>query len=191
MTNATGSDIRAFTRLYEEHLGRLHAYCLRRLSPADAQDATAEVFTTVWRRWADRPVEAELLPWIYGIARKVVANGNRSSRHRHRLTTKLVGISPLAETGPEAIIVLGSEHEQVLHALSKLSETDQETVRLVEWEGLSRDEVAEVFGVSRAAIDQRMSRAYRRLERLLEGHPPPLDREAGRRSVASLRGVRR
>ena len=40
-------------------------------------------------------------------------------------------------------------------------------LRLVEWEGLSREQVAEMMFVSRAAIDKRMARAYKKLARHL------------------------
>ena len=57
--------------------------------------------------------------------------------------------------------------QSLLDALARLPEKDQEILRLIEWEGLSREQVAEMYFVSRAAIDQRISRAYRRLGRTL------------------------
>jgi DNA-directed RNA polymerase specialized sigma24 family protein len=48
-----------------------------------------------------------------------------------------------------------------------LPEKDQEILRLVEWEGLSRDQVGDMFYVSRAAIDKRISRAYKKIAREL------------------------
>ena len=65
-----------------------------------------------------------------------------------------------------------SEHEAVVAALAKLSAKDQEIIRLVEWEGLSRDRVAEMMFVSRAAIDKRMARAYTKLARHLGVEQP-------------------
>ena len=161
-----------FDEVYDTHARQIYAYCLRRTTLVDAQDVTADVFTVVWRRWADRPADDEIVPWIYGIARNVLANRNRSVRRRARLASKLTGLrssgdSDYVASDPESSVVLRSEHEEVLKALSKLSTTDQETLRLVGWEELTRDQVALMFGVTRAAIDQRISRAYRRLGDLL------------------------
>jgi predicted DNA-binding protein (UPF0251 family) len=52
-------------------------------------------------------------------------------------------------------------------ALEKLPDKDREILRLVAWECLSREQVAAMFFVSRSAIDQRISRAYKRLGRTL------------------------
>jgi RNA polymerase sigma-70 factor (ECF subfamily) len=162
-----------FTEVYDCYVKQIYAYCLRRLPPGEAQDAAADVFTVVWRRWEDRPVHDEILPWIYGIARNVVSNHHRTIRRRANLIQRLVGLRPSGDPDPESTALVNSEHVDVLRALSKLSANDQETLRLVEWEGLSRDEVAVIFGVSRSAIDQRMSRAQRRLGTLLRADVAP------------------
>jgi RNA polymerase sigma-70 factor (ECF subfamily) len=50
----------------------------------------------------------------------------------------------------------------------RLKPTDREIVMLDVWEDLSRAEIAEVMGMTRAAIDQRIHRAYQKLARSLE-----------------------
>lgn len=156
-----------FAEVYDTYIRQIYAYCLRRTAPADAQDVTADVFTVVWRRWADRPVDDEIVPWIYGIARNVLSSRNRSLRRQVRLTCRLKGLRSSFVDGPESALLLRAEHEEVLVALSKLSQTDQETLRLVGWEELTPNQVAGIFGVTRCAIDQRISRAHRRLRDLL------------------------
>lgn len=170
-----------FAELYDAHIRHIYAYCLRRTTPSDAQDAAADVFIVVWRRWADRPNDAEVVPWIYGIARNVLANRNRAIRRQLRLTQKLIGLRSVADVSPEPAIVQRAEHDELLDALSKLSPVDQETLRLVEWEGLGREQVAGMFGVTRAAIDQRISRAYRRLAHLLRADLAPTMAPTGTR----------
>lgn len=53
----------------------------------------------------------------------------------------------------------------VVEALSRLSEADQEILRLSAWEGLSNREAAAALGISADAADQRLSRAKQRLAR--------------------------
>jgi RNA polymerase sigma-70 factor, ECF subfamily len=55
----------------------VRAYALRRASPDAAQDVVADTFLVVWRRLEDVPADA--LPWLYGIARRVLANQRRSA----------------------------------------------------------------------------------------------------------------
>ena len=60
-----------------------------------------------------------------------------------------------------------SEYDEVVAAIEKLPDRYREVVILSEWDGLDREEIAKLHGVKRSAIDQRMSRAYKKLERLL------------------------
>jgi RNA polymerase sigma-70 factor (ECF subfamily) len=159
----------SFSDLYEAQIDSVYAYFRRRIAAVNAQDATADTFVVVWRRWQDRPPDDELVPWIYGIARNILANHDRSNRRRSNLRRKLLG-SPVSTVMEPADTELAhrSEHDEVLRALAQLSPVERETLRLIEWDGLSREQVAAVFGVSRAAVDQRVSRAYKRMERFIQ-----------------------
>ena len=97
----------------------------------------------------------------------MLANRSRSYRRRQRLASKVAGQQETSVPGPESQIVRNEEHAELLNALAKLPETDQEILRLVEWDGLSREQVAEMQFVSRAAIDKRIRRAYKKLARTL------------------------
>ena len=97
---------------------------------------------------------------------------------------KAVSDFEAAVPGPEAQIVRRSEHEAVVSALGRLPERDREMILLVEWEGLSREKVAEMMYLSRSAIDKRMSRAYERLAKSLDARSqdvrtPPVKLEEG------------
>lgn len=167
-----------FERLYNEHVAQIHAYFLRR-SPAMAQDATAEVFVVAWRRLEDVPQEDGALPWLYGVARNVLANQLRSERRRSRLVARLAAEPPRSATtsSPEAVAVRIGDQQRVRAALERIPAKYRETVLLVEWEGLSRTDAARALGISRAAVDQRLSRGYRKLERILNSPVPA--REVG------------
>jgi RNA polymerase sigma-70 factor (ECF subfamily) len=161
-----------FEALYRAHARQVHGYCLRRTSSEEARDATSEVFVVAWRRFDDVPRGDEALPWLYGVARNVLANRARSFRRRDRLAVKAAAHHDPTVPGPESQIVRNEEHDELLEALGKLSDKDQEILRLVEWEGLSRDKVADMFFVSRAAIDKRIARAYKKMANML-GVPKP------------------
>ena len=65
-------------------------YLERRLGTEDAADALAEVMMAAWRRADVVPVDAEeARMWLFGIARHVVANTERSEHRRWNLTEQI------------------------------------------------------------------------------------------------------
>ena len=163
-----------FEALYRAHAADVLAYCARRTSREDAMDAASEVFVIALRKADSVPDGDGALPWLYAVAANVLRNRARSGRRRLRLVAKLHSVTDPASPGPEPIVVRNAEHEELLDALATLPEKDREILRLVEWEGLSREQVAGMMFVSRSAIDQRISRAYKRLGRTLgSSYPDP------------------
>ncbi len=148
-----------FDAYFRGHAGRVHAYLLRRTDSQSAQDLTAETFLIAWRRRAEMP--AEPLPWLYGIARNVLANELRAANRRGALASRVAAQPP-----PRAEADAG--HHELLEALAALRESDREVLLLCAWEGLSSREAATVLGCSAAAYAVRLHRARGRLARLLE-----------------------
>ena len=64
-----------FEAVYEQHAGAVKGYAMRRIDPARADDVVAEVFLVAWRRLEDMPPEPR--PWLFGVARRVLANERR------------------------------------------------------------------------------------------------------------------
>lgn len=156
-----------FEAMYAANVRDVLAYCLRRASSADAHDITAEVFTVAWRRRGELPPSSETLPWLYGVAANVLKNQSRSTRRARNLVGKIGSQPERVVAGPEAQIVRRAEYEEVHRVIDSLKPKYREVLKLVEWEELPRHVVAEMLNVSRAAIDQRIHRAYAQLERRL------------------------
>ncbi|MEN8114053.1 MAG: sigma factor, partial [Actinomycetota bacterium] len=68
--------------IYDATHEDVYAFCLRRSNVEDAMDATADVYLVAWRRIDDIPPGDQALPWLYGTARKVLANQRRSRSRR-------------------------------------------------------------------------------------------------------------
>lgn len=160
----TIDDRASFDDLYRSCHPEVLAYCRRRLPGADAEDAADEVFAVLWRRWADLPPEGQRLPYTYGVARRVVSTRRRSGRRWDRLTGRMAGLAGTTSSVDD-VVVMREEQRMVVEALSRLSEPDQEILRLSAWEGLSNRETAVALGISADAADQRLSRAKQRLAR--------------------------
>jgi RNA polymerase sigma-70 factor, ECF subfamily len=143
--------------------GHIHAYCVRRLPASHAGDATSEVMTITWRRRATLPEEPGTLPWMYGVAHKVVGGVRRSER-RWLARAERAAATAITHSDPvESGAIQMEEERQVRQALSRLRSADQEILRLAAWEGLTNRQIAEIMGLTPAAADQRLSRAKKRL----------------------------
>ncbi|QIY96067.1 RNA polymerase sigma factor [Streptomyces sp. S1D4-11] len=86
----TTTDEQRFTELYRQHYADISAYVRRRIDADQVTDIVAEVFATAWRRLDEIPRRA-VLPWLYGVARRTLANAHRSNRRRLNLLEALGG----------------------------------------------------------------------------------------------------
>lgn len=153
-----------FEAAFSDHYDAIVRYALRRSDPDSAEDVVAETFLVAWRRIDDLP--ARPLPWLYGIARRVLSNHRRGAARRGRLTERLV--EHAHDDQPPAA------DPRVLDALACLGSSDQEVLMLTAWEGLGRQEAAAVLGCEPATFAVRLHRARRRLAReLVAGEKPP------------------
>lgn len=90
MTEADVERRRCFEALFREHVAGIASYChWQSRSPGDVDDAVAEVFLVAWRRLEDMPRGEAVRPWLYGTARRVIANQARSQARRSRLQERL------------------------------------------------------------------------------------------------------
>jgi len=162
----------SFDAAFRAHVRAVRAYTLRRTAPEDAADIVAETFAVAWRRWDDAP--ADPLPWLLGIARRVLANARRTSSRASRAAAR-VAAEP-REWAPEPGEAI-AEAEAVRAALSRLSPVDRETLMLVAWEELDPAAAARAAGCSRPTFAVRLHRARRRLAGELAAldapHRPP------------------
>ena len=157
----TAEPARVFDSLFASHHEAVFRYCVRRLGPSDAEDATADVFAIAWRRLDEVPPGDATRAWLIGVAYKVVGNRFRSRRRRARLAKRIESEQFTRREDPP---LSDPETHLVQVALRKLSATDQELIRLASWDGLSRTEIGEVLGIRVNAVDQRLHRARARFK---------------------------
>lgn len=164
-----------FELLYRRHFRAVLRYTLARVEPETAKDATAETFLIAWRRLPDVPDDPA--PWLFAVARKVIAGQLRSRSRREALRLRLE-MTSAEEAGSGEIGEDVAERAAVLTAFARLSENDREVLMLIAWDGLSSKAAADVLGVTRFAFGVRLQRARRRLSAALiaaelAGRPDP------------------
>ena len=169
----TKSEYEAF---YNEHYSAVSRYVARRVVPSSHDDVVAATFIVAWRKFSSTTDPS--LPWLYRIASFEVAHEYRRRGRQARLV-ELNDLHLIDDTPMEDVF-------DVSNAFAQLSDSDAELLRLVYWENLRRNEIAEVLGVSVNAVNVRVHRALDRLSGALSRqssivsptHPPiPLNKE--------------
>jgi RNA polymerase sigma-70 factor (ECF subfamily) len=163
------ADAMRFERLYDEHFDRVAAYLLARVDRDAAADALAATFEVAWRRIADVP--AQELPWLLGVARRVLANARRSRARQAALVERMASATRSAAGAQED----AGAAAELAGAIAQLTSSQQEALLLIAWDGLSEREAALALGCSRAAFAARLHRARARVRAAMA--PPEGGRE--------------
>lgn len=152
-----------FRRLFETAYRPLLAYALRRTQrPEDAEEIVADALLVAWRRRDDMPAGVDAVPWLYGVARRLIANQRRGQGRRRRLERSLEPLTR-ATLDPGERAEAADLTRVVIAASRRLREDDQEILRLAAWEGLSHEQIAVSLGCSENAAALRLRRARQRL----------------------------
>lgn len=162
----------------------VHRLCLRLLGdPADAADATQEVFVRVTRSVVGFRGEAAFATWLHRVTVNVCATALRR-RGTQRARGLVAGGRPfglphdhddggggatVADEDPAGRVVELDEADQVAQAIQRLSEGDRAIVILRDIEGLSTREAARILGISEGAAKVRLHRAHARLREAIDG----------------------
>ncbi|WP_245657197.1 RNA polymerase sigma factor [Herbidospora mongoliensis] len=164
----------AFDEFYLAHYPAVMGYVRRRTaSPDDAADAIAETFATAWRKRDTIPGEARL--WLFGVARRVLANQRREDHRRTALAERLrVELATEPRGEPDG------DPDAVRAAFARLGDLDREVLSLAGWEGLTTAEIAKVLGCPQGVARVRLHRARKRLARLLDAAHLDLSRYGSR-----------
>jgi RNA polymerase sigma-70 factor (ECF subfamily) len=167
---------RRFEELFEHHHAHVAAYARRRADASLVEDIVEETFLVAWRSLERVPEPA--LPWLYGVAWRVLANQRRGDR-RGRAAVARLALQPRAS---DDSALAAEVSEPLRKALLELGEREREAVLLVAWEGLSPRDAALAAGCSSGAFRARLHRARRHLVRSLGAGSPEgllLAREEG------------
>ncbi len=152
---AAAGDEEAFEGLFARHHGLVGAVASRILGYQEAQDASQEVWTLVWRAIGDFRGDSSFTTWLYRITFNTCMNALKKDERRKARDAASAATLPLVspEDGPEARILAkeraGEARKKVLEALPRLREQHRAAFVLRYGEGLSYERVAEVLGVPR------------------------------------------
>ena len=184
---AAAGEAECFGLIFDRHGASVHAYCQARSdgsgdeqgeSPADL---VSVVFLEAWRRRQDVLLEGEsALPWLLGVARRVLLHRARTFRRHRAALARLPAGSGLApdqvdDPAEEIARRLDASHRltAVRFAFHALRASDREVLLLCVWGGLDYAEAAVALGVPVGTVRSRLSRARTRLADLAARVPAP------------------
>jgi RNA polymerase sigma-70 factor (ECF subfamily) len=165
---------------------RLHAFLLRRTrNPAKAEDLVQQTFLQMHcaRRHFERG--AQVMPWAFAIARRLLIDGLRKGdrecprasdedeiRKTHPEPTSdgrpsLGRALPTERNTPDCVVGRQRLLRRVDEELDRLPEAHRIAFDLVQGDGLSMAEAAQVLGITEMAVRLRAHRAYEALRERL------------------------
>jgi RNA polymerase sigma-70 factor (ECF subfamily) len=184
----------AFDVVYDEVAPRLERFLRRHLRDRAAiEDLIQQTFLQMHGARGSFIIGAEVLPWAFAIARRLMIDSGRRSKTRREDCLEMDGDELAAQVPAPA----AADGEEMLHAkeasarleaaFGRLSEPQRSAFELVKTEGLSHAEAATILGTTVTGIKLRVHRAYLALRAAL-GEPVVAAAPAG--SVLPLAGAK-
>jgi RNA polymerase sigma factor (sigma-70 family) len=166
-------DPAAFRVVYDRHVVRVHGFLLRRTGDSTAAfELTAETFSRAWLardRFTDQGAGAA--PWLFGIARNVLA-GSVRERAIPRDGRRQVGLEAAEHVAAPQEAWLAGLDEDLAAAMATLPDTQRRAVELRVLDGSGYDEIGHELDISQGAARVRVHRGLAALRRLLRPDAP-------------------
>jgi RNA polymerase sigma-70 factor, ECF subfamily len=131
-----------------------------------AEDAAQDAFVRVWKAAATLRPEAKFTTWLY----RLVANQcwDRRRQAARELRRRAAAAGPMNTPDNPAAALQQREHiERIRRAVAALPDRPRLAVILHRYEGLAHQEIMDVTGWSRAAVESCLVRAYEGLRHSL------------------------
>jgi len=129
---------------------------------AASEDIAQEAFLRAWQQLAQLHNHASFLPWLRQITRNLARDWLRANRHRPlsgEAAELAIGMAADPDPTPAERLQRAEEEIAADELISALPEDSRETLLLYYREGQSSQQVAQLLGLSDAAVRKRLSRA--------------------------------
>jgi len=154
-----------FTRLYEEYMPKVFRYIHYRVSNQQlTEDLTSTVFEKALVNFKKYSREkATFSTWIFTVARNTVIDHYRTSGRREVTSLDEAIETPARDLSPGEQLERKEEREILRMSLSKLSEEEQEIIRLKFGAEFNNRQIAAMLGLSESNVGVRLFRAIRKM----------------------------
>jgi RNA polymerase sigma-70 factor (ECF subfamily) len=163
---AQAGDDAAFGLLYREHVGRVHALCLRLAGdPQAAGELTQDVFVRAWEALPSFRGESAFGSWLHRLAMNVFLGKRRASGRRERRVFSTEEPVLLERPAERPQPGLRMDLEQAIAGLPQGART---VFVLHDVEGYQHAEIARMTGIAEGTSKAQLFRARRLLRDALE-----------------------
>lgn len=167
----------AFGVLFGQYAGAVYNLGFRLTGNwSAAEEVVSVTFLEAWRlRGRIGPGGEPLRPWLLGIAVNVSRNLARASRRHQAALSRLAPPPPIPDFADELAGHLDDEARlrQAGEALGALRRGEREVIALCIWSGLDYAAAASALGVPVGTVRSRLSRARRKLRKLVPAAGAP------------------
>lgn len=174
-------DPAAFGLLFDECARGVYNHAFRLTGNwSTAEDVMALTFLEAWRlRDRIEPDGGSLRPWLLGIATNVARNSARAARRHAAAVARLPAAPALPDFADDLVGRIDDARRLAAAraALDTLRRAEREVFLLCVWAGLDYAATAEALGLPVGTVRSRLSRARRKLRKLLGEEIPASDRE--------------
>jgi RNA polymerase sigma-70 factor (ECF subfamily) len=168
MTRYAAGEEAAFAIVYDELAPRIYGYLVRQVrDSARAEDILQQTFFQIHRARGTFVPGAEVLPWAFAIARRLMIDGFRRGRREVLGDGDGHDERPALDPAADDLVQAQELATRIQRELARLPETQRAAFELVKQEGLSLAEAAQVLGTTVAAVKLRAHRAYEALRAVL------------------------
>jgi RNA polymerase sigma-70 factor, ECF subfamily len=167
---ARGGDVRAFERLYRDHIGSVYGLCLRMTRDrAAAEDCAQEAFFNAWRALERFETRSSLGTWLHRIAVNVVLNRRRKRSAQVELPPLSAGPGEEPADPPEEwTLDTPMEVHEIETAVGDLPDGARDALVLCGIYGYSHGEASQMLGIAEGTCKAQLHRARALLRARLE-----------------------
>jgi RNA polymerase sigma factor (sigma-70 family) len=154
-----------FAEFYDEFMPKVFRYIRYKVNDEQtAEDLTSMVFekalVSLDQYSSDK---AAFSTWIFSISRNTMIDYYRTNKIRQQVSLDEAAEVPSREPSPQEEAEREAEHECLRGCLARLSETDQEIIRLKFAAEFNNRQIAKMLGLSESNVGVRLFRAVSRL----------------------------
>lgn len=170
MDRYAAGDDSAFAELYDEIAPRLYGYLRRHTRDSSAPEEILQLTMLQIHRHRGTFVKgAEVLPWAIAIARRLLIDRVRAASRRPADRSDSAPLELLSGgDGPDALCDARRLAARLDARLQELPESQRVAFELLQHDGLTLVEAAQVLGTTVTAVKLRAHRAYEALRSVIE-----------------------
>jgi RNA polymerase sigma factor (sigma-70 family) len=163
-----------FAEIFDRHFATVFRFAERRVGRDQAAEVASETFARAFaKRRSFRPDAVDALPWLLGIASKLILHERRRFVRYLAAVERASTETRTAErdggvSSADRRLDLPGDWARMRGALLQLPDVDRELLLLVTWDELSYADAAAVLELPLGTIRSKLHRSKARLRELLE-----------------------